>query len=59
MTKAVYYKLWAMTAHFTQRKTMGWYQVWTRFMPWCWVVVPCAGWFSFGWWSDEYKKILT
>merc|ERR1711972_7729 len=59
MTKAVYYKLWATTANWTQRKNYGWYQVWARVMPWCWVTVPGAAWFSFGWWSDDWKKKLT
>merc|ERR1711862_927193 len=59
MALAVYYKLWAMTANWTQRKNYGWYQLWTRMMPWCFTTVPLVGWFSFGWWSDDFKKILT
>merc|ERR1719284_1974265 len=58
MTKAVYYKLWATTANWTQRKNYGWYQVWARVMPWCWVTVPGAAWFSFGWWSDPRLPLL-
>eukprot|EP00437_Effrenium_voratum_P071375 CAMPEP_0181516588 /NCGR_PEP_ID=MMETSP1110-20121109/64201_1 /TAXON_ID=174948 /ORGANISM="Symbiodinium sp., Strain CCMP421" /LENGTH=38 /DNA_ID= /DNA_START= /DNA_END= /DNA_ORIENTATION= len=34
MTKAVYYKLWASTAAWTQRSNYGWYQVWSRMAPW-------------------------
>merc|ERR1712194_452660 len=49
----------AQTANWTQRKNYGWYQVWARVMPWCWVTVPGAAWFSFGWWSDDWKKKLT
>eukprot|EP00913_Durusdinium_trenchii_P012710 g11936.t1 len=60
MTKAVYYKLWASTANWTQRSQYGWYQVWSRFAPWTfYVAAPTAAWYSFGWWSDEWKKILT
>ena len=42
MTKAVYYKLWASTAFWQQRKAYGWYQVWSRMMPWSYVTVPAA-----------------
>ncbi|CAE7242158.1 Ctse [Symbiodinium natans] len=60
MTKAVYYKLWASTAAWTQRSNYGWYQVWSRMVPWgAYVAAPTAAWYSFGWWSDEWKKILT
>merc|ERR1712039_866533 len=59
MTKAVYYKLWAMTANWTQRKQYGWYQVATRLSPWAWVWGPGACWFTFGWWSDDWKKVVT
>lgn len=35
-------------------------QVWSRFAPWTfYVAAPTAAWYSFGWWSDEWKKILT
>ncbi|OLP76762.1 Cathepsin E [Symbiodinium microadriaticum] len=51
--QAVYYKLWASTAAWTQRSNYGWYQV----------AAPTAAWYSFGlqlsWWSDEWKKVLT
>ncbi|CAJ1407757.1 unnamed protein product [Effrenium voratum] len=60
MTKAVYYKLWATTANWTQRTQYGWYQVWSRMAPWAvYVAMPTAAWYSFNWWSDEWKKILT
>jgi len=59
MTKAVYYKLWATTANYSHRKSYGWYQVWARLAPWCYAIVPGAAWFTFGWWSDEWKKIGT
>mmetsp|Transcript_35847 Transcript_35847/g.65098 ORF Transcript_35847/g.65098 Transcript_35847/m.65098 type:complete len:96 (-) Transcript_35847:50-337(-) len=60
MAKAVYYKLWASTAGWTQRSQYGWYQVWSRMAPWgLYVAAPAAGWYSFNWWSDEWKKTLT
>ena len=59
MTKAVYYKLWASTAFWQQRKAYGWYQVWSRMMPWSYVTVPAAAWFTFPWWSDDLKRTLT
>merc|ERR1711862_217847 len=59
MTKAVYFKLWASTANWAQRKNYGWYQVWSRLAPWAYAGVPACAWFTFGWWSDDWKKTLT
>merc|ERR1712193_406998 len=59
MTKAVYYKLWATTANWTQRKNFGWFQVYSRLAPWTLAVGPAAAWFTFGWWSDDWKKFAT
>merc|ERR1712039_333514 len=59
MTKAVYYKLWAATANYSQRKQYGWWQVWSRIAPWAFPVVPGCAWYTFFWWSDDWKKILT
>mmetsp|Transcript_43122 Transcript_43122/g.99340 ORF Transcript_43122/g.99340 Transcript_43122/m.99340 type:complete len:95 (+) Transcript_43122:99-383(+) len=59
MAKAVYYKLWATTASYAQRRNYGWYQVASRMAPWAFPVVPGLAWYSFGWWSDEWKKVLT
>merc|ERR1712224_458165 len=59
MTKAVYYKLWSSTAAWTMRKNYGWYQVYARLMPWCFPIVPAAGWFCFSWFSDDWKKTIT
>merc|ERR1711972_793867 len=59
MTKAVYYKLWAATANWTQRKNYGWYQIYFRLSAWAFPAVPGIAWCTFGWWSDEWKKTAT
>merc|ERR1719387_2113290 len=59
MTRAVYYKLWASTANWAHRKNYGWFQVWSRLAPWAIPGVPGCMWYTFPWWSDEWKKILT
>merc|ERR1712086_650710 len=59
MTLAVYHKLWATTANWTQRKTFGWFQVYSRLAPWSFAVVPAAAWFTFPWWSDDWKKTAS
>merc|ERR1719183_341004 len=48
-----------MTANWTARKNYGWYQVWSRLAPWAFPAVPGVAWYTFPWWSDEWKKTLT
>mmetsp|Transcript_121915 Transcript_121915/g.215761 ORF Transcript_121915/g.215761 Transcript_121915/m.215761 type:complete len:103 (-) Transcript_121915:127-435(-) len=59
LSKAAYYKLWGMTANWAQRKNYGWYQVWYRLAPWSFAVGGSACWYTFGWWSDNWKKTAT
>lgn len=59
MAKAVYHKLWAMTAQRELRWTYGWLKVYRNLAPWGIFWVPTALWFSFPALDDDKQNFLS
>ncbi|EPR60160.1 putative transmembrane protein [Toxoplasma gondii TgCatPRC2] len=59
MSRAVYAKLWASTAQYTQRRHYAWYQIWSRVIPWSVPWGIFAMWMVFPAMPVEYRQALT
>lgn len=59
MSRAVYAKIWASTAQFTQRRHYAWYQVGTRVGKWAMPLGAWWAWLLFPALPEEYRSAIT